>query len=499
MRRGLAAASLLGALARAAPLVQAVRRRAGSGALTEAGTDLQAELFLADAGSRKPRRLLQRKAEEGPASLDRNEDEEDHLDLTMADLISGRSRKELDELTMADLISGRAHKARIGGNASNGSYGEAAPVSGVWAHLRGREARPEAVVAFEEVPAYETEAWTTVLYARKLGPHRPAATADQLLGNLSAFFNSAAAVDWYFLTTVLAVIIAMDVAILQQLPETSRTHVVLLFFWLMVTIVFCVEIWLRLGPQAGVVWVTGYALEVIFSADNIFVIHLLFCTFETPRRLMAKALFIGLLSSIGFRFLFLLGLANALDSLMVIPYLVGLWLIYCGTKQVTVHEDEAVDVTQTAIVRSFRSLLGARLGEFYDEEGEAVFAVQKGKYCMTLLGIVVICLLSADFFLAFDVMLTKAEELPNPYLSFSSSAMAMFTVRAIFFAMRDLFSRFGVVRYGLGLVLLFMGAETLLSRAIYVNALMSCFIISAIVVVSLVLSWARGPCPKTVL
>jgi len=301
------------------------------------------------------------------------------------------------------------------------------------------------------------------------------------------------------LTTVLAVIIAMDVAILQQLPETSRTHVVLLLFWVMVAIVFCVEIWLRLGPQAGVVWITGYVLEVIFSVDNIFVIHLLFCSFETPRRLMTKALFIGLLSSIAFRFAFLLGLANTLDRLVVVPYVLGLWLIYCGTKQVTVHEDETVDVTQTTIVRTLRRFIGDRLGEFYDEEGEALIAEQKGKYCMTLLGVLVLCLLSVDFFLAFDVMLYKAEELPNPYLSLSSSALAMFTIRAIFFAARDVFSRFGIVRYGIGLVLLFMGAETLLCRAIYVNALMSCVIIAAIVVVSLLFAWVRGPCPKTVL
>jgi len=288
----------------------------------------------------------------------------------------------------------------------------------------------------------------------------------------------------------------MDMAILQQLPETSHTHVVLLLFWLMVAVVFCVEIWLRLGPEAGVIWITGYMLEIIFSADNIFVVHLLFCSFETPRRLMTKALFIGLLSSIVFRFAFMLGLASTLDRLAVIPYVMGLWLIYCGTKQVTVPEDETADVTQTTIVRTFRRFLGERLGEFYDEEGEALIAVQKGKYCMTLLGVVVICLFSVDFFLAFDVMLTKAEELPNLYLSFSSSVLAMFAVRGIFFATRDLLSRFGVVRYGIGLILLFMGAETLLSRAIYVNAIMSCAIIAVIMAISLLFSWLQAPGPK---
>merc|ERR1719323_1518874 len=288
----------------------------------------------------------------------------------------------------------------------------------------------------------------------------------------------------------------MDVVILQHLPETARTHFVLLLFWVLVAVIFCVVVWLRLGPQAGAMWLTGYALELIFSLDNVFIVHLIFCTFETPRRLMAKALFLGILGSIGFRFVLFVGLASSMDRLKVIPYFLGLWLIYCGTRQVTVHDDEITDVTQTPIVRSFRRFMGDRLGEFYDEEGEALLAVSKGRLCMTLLGVVVFSLLFADFFFAMDVVLTKLEDIPNAYLNFSSSALAMFAIRAIFSAARDIFSRFSFVRYGIGLILLFMGGETLLSRAIYVNALMSCTVITIIVLLSVLLSSLRDPCSK---
>jgi len=412
---------------------------------------------------------------------------------------------------MADLLSGRVHVARRGRNASrtiyeveeddeDGPEARRGPARGVWARLRGREAPEIAVIARTYVvPAYETEAWNTVMYARKSGPHRhPAVHSGQLSTNFRALIYSAAPVDWYFLTLILGVLITIDVVILQQLPETARTHVVLLFFWLLVASIFCVEVWLRQGPQAGVVWLTGYALELIYSLDNVFVVHLIFCTFETPRRLMAKALFVGLLCSIGFRLLLFLGLASMLDRLRLVPYLLGMWFIYCGARQMTVHDDEVADVTQTAIVRSFRSLLGDRLGEFYDEEGEAIVTTSKDKLCMTLLGVVVLCLLSADFFLALDVVLTKAEHLPNPYLSFSSSALALFAIRALFFAARDIFGRFGCVKYGIGLVLVFLGSETLLSHAVYVNALMSCLIVTAIVVLAVAVSSLREPGPKLV-
>mmetsp|Transcript_86022 Transcript_86022/g.200009 ORF Transcript_86022/g.200009 Transcript_86022/m.200009 type:complete len:470 (+) Transcript_86022:135-1544(+) len=465
MHRRLAAAALLGALVRAVPHLPETRRRTDFELQALAGADLEPELLLADHGER--------------GGLDVNEDQEDY-----------------QEPTMADLVGGKVHLVRAKWKSRwNATGGLAGQGNGFWTHLRGRQAWPEAARAYE-VPAYETEAWATVMYARKLGPHRHMPSSEHLSANVHALLHSASAVDWYFLTLVLVVIIAMDVAIFQHLPETARTHVVLLFFWLLVAVVFCVEVWLRLGPEAGVIWTTGYVLELIFSVDNILVVHLIFCTFETPRRLMSKALFLGLLSSITFRIAFVVGLATTLDKLKVVPYCLGLWLIYCGTRQVSLQEEETADVTQTAIVRGFRSLLGERLCEFYDEEGEALIAVNKGKHGMTLLGVVVLCLLVANFFLGFDIVLTKAEELPNAYLSFSSSALATFATRAMFFAMRDVFSRFCYARYGIGLALLFMGAETLLSHAVYVNALMSFAVIAVIVALSVVISWVRGPCPK---
>lgn len=337
-------------------------------------------------------------------------------------------------------------------------------------------------------PIFDRDLFDTLAYARKGGPHAwlpPGASQDDgLQVGLKRMLASAPNMDWYFLAVVLALLVVMDLVVLQQLPETARTHVILLFFWILVAVACCMEVWLRLGPQAGLGWLTGYLLEVVFSIDNVFVFHLTFCTFETPRRLTAKAMFMGLIGSILFRFVFFFGLASMLDRLVVIPYILGTCLMYSGMKQVTSRDDELVDVTQTAPVRGFRNLLGERLGEFYDEEKEAMLAVSGKKLRITLLGVVVACLLFANFALAVDVTLTKAELFPNAYLNFFSSAIAMFAIRALFFVARDVFNRFTFAKYGVGLVLVFAGAEMLLARAVYVNALMSVAVTVLITTVS---------------
>jgi len=344
------------------------------------------------------------------------------------------------------------------------------------------------------------QSWAALKSARRYGPHQhqlKAGGPNSVVDAFWAMLDSAATIDWCFLAVVLFILTAMDLAVLQQLPETARAHFVLLCFWLLVAGAFCIEVWVRMGPQAGVAWMTGYVLEIIYSLDTVLVVHVIFCALETPRRLMAKALFAGIISAILFRFLFALGLASALDGLGVVPGLLGIALTICGVRQLAAREDDCVDVTQTVPVRGFRFLLGDRLGEFYDEEGEGLLAVSKGQVCVTLLGVVIFSLVTVNFAFAFDVVLTKAEELPNAYLDFSSSAFALFAVRALFFTARDLLGRCRVVNHGIGLALLFMGVETLLSHSIYVNAIFSCLVPIGIVGLAAAMSPLRNSWSKT--
>ena len=109
-------------------------------------------------------------------------------------------------------------------------------------------------------------------------------------------------------------------------------------------------------------------------------------------------------------------------------------------------------MTQAAAVCGLRWLLGPRrLREFYDEDGEAVFVKTKQETGVSLLGVVMLCLLGASAALSLDVAAAKAEAVPTGFLGFSSSAIALFIVRALFFVARDIFGRCRFSKYGVGL------------------------------------------------
>lgn len=349
------------------------------------------------------------------------------------------------------------------------------------------------------------EAWDIVRRAPLPGPDDSEPRAGELRhqgvsARLRGFVFSAHASEWYFLVMVLSVLIAVDLVILQHLPEIDRTHVGLLIFWSFVAVAFGTEVWLRLGSRAGISWVSGYLLEVIYMTPTVFVYHLIFCALETPRRLMRKALFVGIIVSILYRFAFLMGLAETMYQAAVLPYILGLWLIHCGVQQARVKsdDDDIVDVTQAQVVRILRWCLGGRLGEFYDEEGEAVFVQSYThlvkQHCMTLLGATILCLLASDFLLAPAAALVRLDAIPNLYVNFSSSILAMFTVRALFFVVRDALLHTGLSRYGVGAVLFFTGAATIAARFVFVSALAVALAAAGVIAAAAACSTLRGLC-----
>jgi len=367
-------------------------------------------------------------------------------------------------------------------------------------HSAYPDGTPSIVREDNRLAKYQSEAWSILVSARKGGPHlhvQALYNHGNLTSHVKDSMRSATKVDWYIMACTLMLLVVMDCHILSQMPETLRTHVVLLVFWVLAALAFCVDIMYRLGPEAGIDWAVGYSLELIFSVDTVFVTYVMLSTFETPRRLITKVLFIGLLSGIIFRFVFYLGLAHFFDRLQVLPYLIGIWLLYIGSRQIVISNDDCIDVTQTLFVRFSKACLGDRLVEFYDEEEEAIISSNsRGKVVMTLLGVVLASVLVVNFFFSLDVALTKMDRMPNVYINFSSSAIAAFAARALVMVARDILDRFHSMKYAVGLALLVMGSELILSDILYVNACVSAAVLILIVFLTFGISWLQDPAVK---
>jgi len=238
----------------------------------------------------------------------------------------------------------------------------------------------------------------------------------------------------------------------------------LLLFWLLVGAAFNGLVCLRRGSAAGLQWCAGYLLEGLLSLDNLFVFHLVFQSFATPRSLLRKALFLGIIGAAVFRLGFFIALSSLLHVVKWVRFVFGALLIYSGLQAaLTIDGPSPDDVADTTVMRWLRRCLGSRLMSRYDTIDRALVVSQNGRWCATLLVPVIVCLELTDLIFAVDSVSAKVAQIPDYFIAYSSSVLAMFGLRAMFFIIQDLVDCFELVRFGLCLILVFIGLELMAS------------------------------------
>lgn len=331
------------------------------------------------------------------------------------------------------------------------------------------------------------KAWHTMKTARR---HKHPRRLEPDSMSVSQFFQSTSFFEWSIFAGALVVFVPLYYCLLDW-PSTTNFHAGALLIWLLVGMVYNALVWVRLGSSAGIMWFTGYLLEFIFSIENVFVFHIVATAFRTPRRVTQKALFVVVCCQIVFEMTFFMGLADRLRSMHVLPYILGFWLIYVGQHAAREDTHEEFKVQNSTLYRGCQTLLGRRFVAAYEPKGD-LFVVNQGKLCFTLFLPLVFSLLAVDFCLEVDVTLTKIEELPNEYIAFTSSAAAAFAMPELFFVARDLFQRYGLLKYGVSFVLIFFGVQMLFHRLYDIPDLLGCGIIVVVMILCIIASDIRN-------
>jgi len=302
------------------------------------------------------------------------------------------------------------------------------------------------------------------------------------------FWTSVVVFDWCLFASAIAVFFVLHMLVLGRMAQKGW-HLAVLCIWLTVGALYNIIIWARFGSNAGISWFAGYLLEFIFLVENIFIFHIIIDAFKTPVKLTTKALHIVVWGQITFEMVFFMGLAAWLRSFKALPYMLGVWLICCGILAVRGDHSMNINLMETKACRAFTTCLGDRLSPSYQKDGQCLLVdMHTGQTRVSLLGLVVFVLLTADFLLEIDVVLTKIEEFPNPYIAFTSTAVAAFSIPDLFFVSKGLLQRFVMLKYGIGFVLILFGAQMLLSSIYILRPIMACCIIIGVLAACIVSS-----------
>ncbi|MFG1246219.1 TerC family protein [Xanthobacter flavus] len=285
---------------------------------------------------------------------------------------------------------------------------------------------------------------------------------DQLIALL--FLDVAGKPLWLWLgfLAIVFALLAFDLGVLHRdsreigIAESLRLSV----FYIAVAAVFGGWIWASMGPQAGMQYFTGYAIEKALSIDNVFVISLIFSYFSIPRAYQYRALVWGIIAVLVLRGL-MIGVGAALvQSYDWVLLLFGAFLVVTGIKMLFASEGET-DISQNAALR----FLTKRMRVTQELHGERFFVRQphpvtgKAVLWATPLFLALVVINIADFVFAVDSVPAIFAITTDTYIVFTANIMAILGLRALYFALAAMVHRFSHLKYALAGVLVFIGGK----------------------------------------
>jgi len=213
--------------------------------------------------------------------------------------------------------------------------------------------------------------------------------------------------------------------------------------------------------RAALEFLAGYVVEYSLSVDNIFVFVVVLTYFGVPTRLQHRVLFFGILGALIFRAIFI-GLGSLLLQFEWVLILFGLFLVYTGFKMMFA-EDKEVDPESNAMIRQFRRLVPVTR----EMHGNKFFLKIDGKLHATPLFVALLFLEMTDIVFAVDSVPAIFALTREPLIVFTSNIFAILGLRNLYFLLRGALDKFYMLKYGLGIVLIFVGLKMTILNKLY--------------------------------
>ena len=240
--------------------------------------------------------------------------------------------------------------------------------------------------------------------------------------------------------------------------------------WIAVSLIFCAGIYLfyPVEPhEKAMEFLAGYLIEKSLSMDNLFVFLMLFSFFGVERKYQHEVLFWGIFGALVLRSIFIFAGAAMVERFEWVLGLFGLFLLYTGGKMFVHDDGQHTDLSQNIIVRWFR-----RIYPVTDKmHGDHFFVVEKGRRLATPLFVALLVIETTDVAFAVDSIPAVFSVSRDPFIVLTSNIFAILGLRALYFALAAVAKYFKYLKYGLGIILIFVGLKMLLAMNEYINAL----------------------------
>ena len=261
--------------------------------------------------------------------------------------------------------------------------------------------------------------------------------------------------------------------------------------WVSLALLFNGGLWWYLNGTAGAAvadqkaleFFSGYLIEKTLSVDNVFVFLLIFTAFQVPQEYQRRILIYGVLGAIVLRAVMIMAGAWIVSEFSWVLYVFGAFLLVTGMRML-VAADAEPDVANNPVLRFARKHLRVAEGD----HGERFFVLKDGVRYVTPLFLVLILIEVTDLVFAVDSIPAIFAITTDPFIVFTSNLFAILGLRALFFLLVDIADRFHLLKYGLAMVLTFIGAKMLIMPWYHVPVQASLTVVAVLITASCVAS-----------
>ena len=267
---------------------------------------------------------------------------------------------------------------------------------------------------------------------------------------------------WLAFLGIVVALLVLDLGVLHRKHHEIgvRESLLMSAFYITLGVAFGAFVWWYIGPEAGMNYLTGFAVEKALAMDNVFVIAMIFSFFAVPRLYQHRVLFWGILGVIILRALMIGFGAAVISEFSWVLYLFAAFLIGTGVKML-VFSDTEYDIAKNPVIGFMR-----RRFNVTDEHHGQHFFVKKphpktGKpvWFMTPLFMALVLVEIADVIFAVDSVPAIFAITTDPFIVYTSNIFAILGLRALYFALAAMVHRFHYLKYALAFVLIFIGSK----------------------------------------
>lgn len=208
-------------------------------------------------------------------------------------------------------------------------------------------------------------------------------------------------------------------------------------------------------------FITAYFIEYSLSADNLFVILMIFLSFGLREKFYKRILFWGILGAIVTRFIFIFISSALIQNFEWIMYIFGSLLLFTGGKMLlTKKRDESVNINNHVIVKLSSKIFNT----FPRMIGQRFYVFKKGKFMFTPLIVVLLVVEFSDIVFAVDSVPAVFAATRDPIIVFFSNVFAIIGLRSLFFVIVNALNKFRYLNKGISILLIFVGFKMLAGK-----------------------------------